>query len=294
MASISSKSWRGAHLSRTVRFWTMFATFAVVSAGGRLLQAQDKVTVPLPSAPEVALATTSGTESLPGAGFSSSWNPVAVPEPMLPEAPLPQTTDKPVGITSQGQPVAPAHAKYIPAGWRAQPLGVRGKIAVGTTDLYSFEDLAAVFLSAGYEQVLNSEPNYGTDKGAFGERLGAAAIREASQGLFTDMVFSPLLHEDPRYYQEGPQYNPVHRTLYAITRPLITRRDNGRQTVNGALLLGYAASAALTPAFYPESNRNFHDTLATYGGSIGGAALGFFVSEFSTDVLTALHLKHNP
>ncbi len=165
---------------------------------------------------------------------------------------------------------------------------------LGAEDLYSISNLVAVFASAGYSHVTNGQPNYGTDKGAFGERLGAAAIRETSQGIFTDMVFAPLLHEDSRYYVEGIKYNPFHRTLYAITRPLITRKDDGGNTVNGALLLGYAASAAITPAFYPQSNRNFHDTAATYAASIGGAALGFFVTEFTSDALYALHLRGKP
>jgi hypothetical protein len=38
------------------------------------------------------------------------------------------------------------------------------------------------------------------DENAFGERLGAAGIRDTVQGVFTDSVFAPLLHEDPRYY----------------------------------------------------------------------------------------------
>lgn len=223
----------------------------------------------------------------------------------MPSAPTPQTSSQSApqsgGLSAStppatpGQhPTAPLHAKFIPAGYQAQPLNAHDKVITGLGDLYSVENFAAIILSAGYEQLLNSEPNYGVDKGAFGERLGAAAIRETTQGIFSDMVFSPLLHEDPRYYQKGPQYNPVKRTLYAVTRPLITRTDAGKPSVNGGLLLGYAAAAALTPAYYPQINRNFHDTASTFGGSIGGAALGFFVNEFSSDVLVALHLRHNP
>ena len=218
----------------------------------------------------------------------------ALPEAPLPEAPQPQVvTPKPDGINPQGQHVTPLYAKYVPAGWHAQPLTARDKIIVGAKDLYSVDNFGAMFLSAGYEHLFNSLPNYGTDKGAFGERLGAAAVRETSQGVFTDMVFAPLLHEDSRYFQDGIGHSFFHRTFYAITRPLVTRKDDGGSTVNGALLLGYAASAALTPAFYPASNRNAHDALSTYGGSVGGAALGFFISEFSPDVLAALHLRHN-
>jgi hypothetical protein len=139
--------------------------------------------------------------------------------------------------------------------------------------------------------VLNGQPNYGTDRGAFGERLGAAGIRETTQGVFTDSIFAPLLHEDPRYYVEGSQYGFIHRAVYAATRPLITRTDSGRASINGSLLLGYAASSAVTYTYYPKSNQNFHDTASTFGGAIGGAALGFFVSEFTSDVLVKLHLQ---
>lgn len=225
----------------------------------------------------------------------SSSNPEGLSE-ALPEAPDPQLalTPKPKHGTDPSEHIAQKRTKTIPSDWHAQPLSRAWKVRVGAEDLYSVENFGAIFLSAGYEHILNSEPNYGTDKGAFGERLGAAAIRETTQGAFTDMVFAPLLGQDNRYYVKGPAYNPVKRTLYAITRPLITRKDDGSQTVNSSLLLGYAASAALTPAYYPQSNRNFHDVASVYGSSIGGAALGFFVTEFSQDIFQSLHLNRKP
>lgn len=210
------------------------------------------------------------------------------------EAPQLAMEPKPKHGTDPSEHIAQKRTKTIPSDWHAQKLSVGWKIRVGAEDLYSVEDLGAIFLAAGYSHLTNGQPNYGTDKGAFGARLGAAAVREGTQGIFTDMVFAPLLHQDSRYYVKGPRYSPVKRTLYAITRPLITRTDNGNETINGALLLGYAASAAMTPAYYPESNRNFHDVASVYGGSIGGAALGFFVSEFSQDIFRSLHLDRKP
>jgi hypothetical protein len=245
----------------------------------------------LPTAPS-ALSFFAGAEARP---FSSSS--AGAPEDLttgatLPEAPDPQLAvePKPKHGTDPAEHIAQKRTKTIPSDWQAQKLSVGWKMRVGAEDLYSVENFGAIFLSAGYEHLLNGEPNYGTDKGAFGERLGAAAVRETTQGIFTDIVFAPLLREDNRYYVKGPRYSPVKRTLYAITRPLVTRKDDGSPTVNAALLLGYAASAAMTPAYYPQSNRNFRDVASVYGGSIGGAALGFFVTEFSQDVLRSLHL----
>lgn len=189
--------------------------------------------------------------------------------------------------------VAPIHTKYILPGMTAQPISARDKVMIGLQDSYSLMNFGGMFAAAGYEQLRNSEPNYGTDRGAFGERVGAAAIRDTTQGVFTDAVFAPLLHEDPRYYVEGPQYSTIHRALYAVTRPLITRTDSGRKTLNGALLLGYASSSLLNNAYYPAINRNARDTATAFGGSLGGSALGFLLSEFSSSIWHKVHLTRN-
>jgi hypothetical protein len=186
--------------------------------------------------------------------------------------------------------VAPLYASDIRPGWTAQPLTAGDKVVIGLHDTYSLTSVGAILVSAGYEQLTNGQPNYGTDRGAFGQRLGAAALRETSQTLFTESVFAPLLHQDPRYYELGHGHSFIHRAFYAATRPLITRADSGRETVNSSLLLGYAASAALSYEYYPAINQNFRDTASTFGGSLGGAALGFLVAEFGHDALAAVHL----
>ena len=190
-----------------------------------------------------------------------------------------------------GSSVAPRYEKTIQADETAQPITAHDKAILGLRDLYSVSNFAAMFASAGYGQALNGSPNYGTDSGAFGARLGAAAIRETTQGFFTDVVFSPMLHMDSRYYVEGPRYNFVHRVFYAGTRVLVSKTDSGHNTINGPLLLGYAASTALNPLYYPHINRNFGDTASQYGESLGGAALGFLISEFTDSLLKAVHIR---
>jgi hypothetical protein len=213
----------------------------------------------------------------------------------LPDAPSQVLRGSNVGYDAQMHPasarIAPITLKYIPAGWTAQPLTAHDKVIIGLKDSYSPFSFLGIIASAGYSHVVNGQPNYGTDKGAFGQRLGATAIRDTSEQLLTDTVFSPMLHEDPRYYVEGPQYNFFHRVIYAATRPIITRTDGGHSTPNIALLLGYGAASAISYSYYPSINQNGKDTVATFGGGLGGAAIGDLVSEFSDEVLIKLHLK---
>lgn len=153
--------------------------------------------------------------------------------------------------------------------------------------------MAGWVASAAFSQATNGPPNFGTDAGAYGQRIGAAAIRDVSENIFSDALLAPLFHQDPRYYTMGPTRNPVRRGLYAITRVFITRTDSGRVAPNYSLLGGNLAGAALTNAYYPQLNHGVTQTMKTFGGSLGGSAIGFGLSEFYVDMLEFVHLKRD-
>jgi hypothetical protein len=145
--------------------------------------------------------------------------------------------------------------------------------------------------SAAYTHLINGSPNYGTDSAAFGERLGAAALRNTSQNIFGNVVFAPLFHEDPRYYKMGKGHNVAKRVAYATTRALITRADDGHATPNYSLIAGRVFGSALTNTYYPRTNCSFSQTAQTFGTSMGGAAIGYVVTEFLDEALEIVHLK---
>jgi len=246
-------------------------------------------------APLLSPAAVAATEST-----SATSDPAALPEDPSARlaaeagessAPSPQLA--PQNATKAG-PVAPKYSITISAGFKAQPWTAHDKFIGGLRDVVSPFSLIGDVVSAGYSHVTNGSPNYGTDKGAFGQRLGATFIRDSTETFFAESIMAPVLHEDPRYYVEGPRYNIFHRTLYAVTRPIITRTDSGRSTLNASLLIGYAGASALSYTYYPEINKNFKDTASTFGGSLAGAAIGDFVNEFIDDTLQALHLEKKP
>ena len=214
----------------------------------------------------------------------------------LPEDPSPHldaATDANIlhkAVASMG-PIAPIHMEAIPSDWTAQSIHARDKAIIGLRDLYSPSILATIILTAGYEQIDNSEPHYGTDRGAFGERLGATGILNASVDIFTDAVFAPVPQEDPRYCIEGAQCSAIHRTLDVTTRTILTRTDHGCTRIHKTLLLGCAVSSALAHTYYPQADRTFSRIPDTFTGSIENAAPDYFVEDFSDDALVKLHLK---
>jgi hypothetical protein len=179
----------------------------------------------------------------------------------------------------------------IQPGETATPMTVPNKIVSGFKSSLSLFSATGWVAAAGWEQLTNGSPNYGTDAGAFGQRLGAATIRGISEGVFSKSLFAPLFHEDPRYYVMGKGHPFFKRIVYAATRSIITRTDSGRATPNFSLFTGNAAGSALTTTYYPNKNTGFKEVAQTFGGSIGGSSIGFVVDEFIIDALVDLHIK---
>ena len=181
--------------------------------------------------------------------------------------------------------------KFIAPGQQAPTLSARDKFVMGAKDSITPFSAASWLASASWSHLTNGSPNYGTDRGAFGQRLGAAAIRDISEDFFSTSIMANVFREDPRYYKMGRGHSIGRRVVYAATRAIITRSDSGRSTPNFALLSGNLAGSILTNAYYPPSNHGFKETSEIFFGSIGGSALGFGVSEFLSDGLEIVHLK---
>ena len=121
--------------------------------------------------------------------------------------------------------------------------------------------------------------------------MGAAAARGASEGIFTDAIFSNVFHQDPRFFVEGPNHSLVRRIAHGASRVIITRNDDGSHGFNYSLWAGYAASTALTVAYYPDENREFKNVVTRYFTSIAGQSLEYLWEEFSPQVLEMVHVK---
>ncbi len=181
--------------------------------------------------------------------------------------------------------------RYIEQGERARRLTSGDKVALGLRSSVTPYAVAGWFVAATFEEIINGSPAFGECARCYGQRLGAAAARDSSEGIFSDSVLAPLTHEDPRYYQLGPGHSGGRRFLYSITRVLVTRTDDGRDTVNFSLLGGNLAGSALTQAYYPTENRGVGSVMRTWGTGLAGSGFGFLLNEFFSKQVEELGLK---
>ena len=220
-------------------------------------------------------------------------------EAPLPETPeiAPATADPAQTAAGGANPITRRHEagtfdRFIDPSEIAPRLSVGDKILTGMRASVSDFAVAGWVGSALYGQAFDRSPNYGQNFKGFSQRLGAAAARNTSESIFSDSVFSPIFHTDPRYYQLGPGHGTVHRAAYAVSRVFITKTDGGAQTVNFALLSGNLAGATLTQLYYPGRNRSPGQVFETFGTSLGGSAVGYLIGEFfAQQISSMLRLK---
>jgi hypothetical protein len=188
------------------------------------------------------------------------------------------------------KPVALPRIKFVSSNQTAPKQETRDKVLLGLREsITPFTMLGWVF-SAGWAQLIDGSPNYGTNGEAFAQRLGASAALSASKEIFSDSVLAPIFHQDPRYYQLGKTHKFINRAVYAGTRPIIGRTDSGKTIPNFSTMLGTAGAAGLTTTYYPQKNTTTGQVFQTWATSLGGSAVGYLVSEFGGEVIGWLHV----
>jgi hypothetical protein len=191
------------------------------------------------------------------------------------------------------KPMALPRVKFIAAGQPAPKQEAYDKVILGLRESVTPFTMLGWVTSAGWAQLIDGSPNYGTNGKAFAERLGAAAALSTSKEIFSDSILAPAFHQDPRYYQLGKSHKFINRALYAGTRPIIGRTDSGKTIPNYAFMLGTGGAAALTRTYYPERNQTASQVFQTWATSLGGSALGNLISEFGGEVIGWLRIgKH--
>ena len=150
--------------------------------------------------------------------------------------------------------VAPPRRKYaqvIEPEEMAQRFTSTDKMMFSLAEVVRPITLLPALYSASYEQLFNTDPKYGHDAGAFGEKFGASMLRSASVRVFADGILASAFHQDPRYYRIG-EGSVIHRGLRSAMQALVRRGDDGANEINFSGIGGRAAAAALTVTYYPE------------------------------------------
>jgi hypothetical protein len=189
------------------------------------------------------------------------------------------------------------------------PLTAKEKFKVVARGSFDYVQYPWYGFLSGISQWEDSEPGFGQGAEGYAKRFGAAFADGTIENFFTGAIFPAALHEDPRYFELG-HGSFMHRTLYAMSRNLITRTDSGKNQFNFSEVVGGAVSAAVsTYSYHPKSHvfftpnppysrfvasdRTLKNTASVWGTQYGYDTLTLVVKEFWPDIRRKLKHQRN-
>jgi hypothetical protein len=213
---------------------------------------------------------------------------VDAPEPQSATQSNPPSGRESFAPTAQQVAIPPLrarrYAQVIEPGQATETFSPPDKIIFSFTEVARPITLVPALYSAGWEQIFLTDPKYGSDAGAFGEKIGAALLRSTSVRVLSDGIFASVFHQDPRYYRvaEGSAF---HRGLLSAKEAFVRRNDSGDAEFNYSGVLGRAVAAALTTTYYPAPSVTGRVVGLTFATSMATDAGGNLVLEFLPTVI---------
>lgn len=153
--------------------------------------------------------------------------------------------------------------------------------------------LASNLFDAVQAQWRKTWPGYGKGIDGFEKRYYAVTAGHVTNNFFGTYFFPTLLHQNPRSPRLGSNSGVWRRCGYGLSRLVVIRDDNGRQTVNSSLLFSIVASSAVRNLYYPARQRGFSPSVSRIQGSVVDSVQGNLSREFLPDVERFLW-KHAP
>jgi len=110
------------------------------------------------------------------------------------------------------------------------------------------------FISAGLDAIraktLSDNAAYERGFTGYGQHFAVELATNETDVFFQRFLLPTVLKQDPRYFR-NPDLPFLKRTLYSVSRVVITRSDSGKQTFNASQVLGAAASQAISDIYVP-------------------------------------------
>jgi len=148
------------------------------------------------------------------------------------------------------------YASYVA---NAAPMNAKQKFELAWKAAIDPTSFVIAGIIAGGQQANNSFPGYGQGAAGYARRFGAA-YGDFFIGTYLGSAILPsILKQDPRYFYKGTG-TTKSRILYAISRSVMTKGDNGHWQPDYSGILGSLAAGGISNLYYPEGSRDGFDT----------------------------------
>ena len=139
--------------------------------------------------------------------------------------------------------------------WRPLTAGQKFQLFLKRTT--SPRTFAGAAIDATADKWQNDNMEYARGFAGYSQHYAVELAAGESDAFFSTFLIPIVLKQDPRYFR-NPNLPFLKRTLYALSRVVITRTDSGHQTFNASYVVGSAASQALSDIYIPGHAQGLH------------------------------------
>lgn len=175
---------------------------------------------------------------------------------------------------------------YTSYDWNAVHLWPKQKLKIGYRSAIDPITFVIVAGQAGMEQFAGRYPDYGQGVEGYAKRYGADYATNVSGKIIGDVVLASVFRQDPRYFFKGTG-SLGSRAMYAISRSVICRGDNGHPQFDYSRIMGDIASGAIANTYYPEKNRGVTLVFTKAAVDLAANAGTNLIREFILPALTS-------
>ena len=225
---------------------------------------------------EAALPEKAGSVSLPDA-----------PEPQASSAatPPPQSSTNPAAGPQQTKRILfiIPNFRAVSADVKLSPTTTGEKFKIFLSDSFDYSAFVEVGLLAADGDAHKSEPAFHHGAAAYARYYWHSFADNTDGNLMTEFLVPTATREDPRYYTLG-HGGFLHRSVYSLSRLIITRDNQGNATPNLSEIVGNGAASGIATLYYPRSDRDWTKTGQRWVLQVGIDGLANLVKEFWPDV----------
>jgi hypothetical protein len=195
-------------------------------------------------------------DALPDAPGESSSVQTAAPQAgkaAQPDKPAPQQDDRQQTTRIAG--IMP-NFRSVSRDVKLPPQSPKDKLLIAGHDTFDYSSFIIVAIQAEFAFQGDSDPQFHHGMVGYGRYYWHTLADTIDENFMVGGVGPVIFHTDSRFYTLG-HGGPMKRIPYALSRVVITRKDDGDPTFNFAEVIGAGASAGVSSLYYPTVYRTW-------------------------------------
>jgi hypothetical protein len=197
------------------------------------------------------------TPPLPTSELPDSPGALLYPQSGQTPIPLPQATTDPDSVSPNGNHQTKRVLGLVPnfrtvsADIKLPPMSPKEKFIIAGKDTFDYSALFVAGVQAGFSMNSKSYPEFGQGLKGYGQYYWHTLADTTAENFFVGGLGPIVFKQDNRFYTLG-HGGFRKRSWYAVTRVLVTRKDDGNETFNFSEIIGSGASSGLSTLWYPK------------------------------------------